>query len=219
MAQYVIHGKKTCWCGLVWIRAMEVRLREARIIKKDLSGLIMQGGYNAGGVAASAGIHDKGGAFDFSEKLATPAFIKIARELGAAAWIRLESDDRPAPGKKPWDTHVHVILDGCPHAADGGKSQVLSYRAGKNGLTYDAADREWRPQVFRTWSQACAVYAGRRMVVTHPKGAPRRVSPNGKLTGSRVKKGAAVLVIAEKGKAFQIGSGRWVRKSKVRPIA
>jgi hypothetical protein len=60
---------------------------------------ILQGCYNAGGVAASAGTHDGGGVvdlapFDFDNK------IRVARKRGGFFWHRL-----PIPGV--WGEHIH----------------------------------------------------------------------------------------------------------------
>ena len=53
--------------------------------KSDIT--MAQGGYNRGGVAASAGTHDGGGAFDLTE-FNWGNRVRALRILGCAAWHR-----------------------------------------------------------------------------------------------------------------------------------
>lgn len=107
-----------------------------------------QGGYNAGGVAASAGTHDRGAAMDLSVHGLTSqqisAVVLCARSVGWAAWYR------PAI-KGLWPAHVHMIrladqrdsqgrIVADPTASSGAKSQVVDYRNGLNGLADRRAD-------------------------------------------------------------------------------
>lgn len=93
---------------------------------------IVQGSYNAGGVAASAGTHDGGGAVDLApwhweEK------VRELRRTGFAAW------HRPAiPGL--WGEHIHAILIGDRLMSAGAKAQVVDYLAGRNGLANHGPD-------------------------------------------------------------------------------
>lgn len=93
---------------------------------------VTQGSYNAGGVAASAGTHDGGGAVD----LAPYDRVNKVRELrraGFAAWFR------PAiPGL--WGEHIHAILMGNAKLSAGAQAQVLDYLDGLNGLADDGPD-------------------------------------------------------------------------------
>lgn len=100
---------------------------------------LVQGGYNAGGVSASAGTHDGGGAFDFTPFNAKNR-VKILRLLGTAVW------DRPTiPGL--WSRHVHGIVCGDGTASAGAKAQVTEYYRGGDGLVGGLADPNWRPKV------------------------------------------------------------------------
>lgn len=102
---------------------------------------MLQGGYNKGGVSASAGTHDGGGAFDLT------AFnwkwrIWLLRLFGCAAWYRPYNWDGRGGG-----AHIHVIVSGDGTASDGGKSQVKAYYpGGKNGLANGAKDPNARPK-------------------------------------------------------------------------
>lgn len=99
---------------------------------------IVQGSYNAGGVSASAGTHDGGGAVDLA-----PADhvrkIRVAREIGFAIWYR-----PTIPGL--WNAHIHGILIGNTRASSGALNQVSAYRNGRNGLADNGPDNfGWRP--------------------------------------------------------------------------
>ncbi|HZX07163.1 hypothetical protein [Kribbella sp.] len=72
---------------------------------------ILQGSYNKGGVEASAGTHDGGGAVDVDVRTKSAAqrvaVVKALREVGFAAWLR-------TPAQVNWPHHVHGILAGVP---------------------------------------------------------------------------------------------------------
>lgn len=125
---------------------IEDRLRRAGIIKKDLSGLITQGGFNKGGVAASAGTHDGGGAADWTGRIATDDTVRILRECGIAAWIR-------RPGQGRWPLHIHGVWNGCPHVSAGAARQVTAWKAGRNGLASNGRDDGPKVPIV-TWKQA-----------------------------------------------------------------
>lgn len=92
---------------------------------------IVQGSYNKGGVAASAGTHDGGGAVDLDATGLTAAQRKAVvlamRQVGFAAWLRT-----PAQGN--WPYHVHAIAVGDKDLSRGAAHQVAEYRRCKNGL-------------------------------------------------------------------------------------
>ena len=93
---------------------------------------VLQGSFNAGGVSASAGTHDGGGAVD----LAPWDWQNKVRELrrtGFAAW------HRPAIAGL-WGEHIHCILMGDRLLSSGAKTQVAEYLRGENGLANHAAD-------------------------------------------------------------------------------
>lgn len=101
-----------------------------------------QGSYNAGGVSASGGTHDGGGAIDLRVRsYSRGQRVKVTRSLkkaGFAAWYRPE-----VPGL--WGPHIHAILLGDREASSAAKAQMDSYRRGRNGLANDGVDSTWRP--------------------------------------------------------------------------
>lgn len=111
---------------------------------------VVQGSYNAGGVAASAGTHDGGGAvdllaWDWENK------VRALRAVGFAAWYR-----PTIPGH--WNAHIHAILIGNPALSQGAKNQVAAYYAKRDGLKSNAHDPFWRPKTIPvyTWADATA---------------------------------------------------------------
>lgn len=106
--------------------------------------VLTQGSYNRGGVAASAGTHDGGGAVDFrvrnlsvSEKA---ALVVATRKVGFASWHRLTSEGN-------WVEHCHAIAIGDPDLSAGARAQVAAYKAGKNGLANKHSDNATRAYV------------------------------------------------------------------------
>lgn len=116
---------------------------------------ITQGCYNAGGVAASAGTHDGGGAMDIRAKTLSDAQIKeavnVLRHVGFAAWHRL-------PSEGPWVEHIHCVAVGCPDLSRGAARQVTAYRADRNGLANNKADNGPRTWVNWTWEKYKQTY-------------------------------------------------------------
>lgn len=109
-----------------------------------------QGGYNKGGVAASAGTHDGGGAVDLSVANLTMAqrlvLVDTLRRVGFAAWLRT-----PAQG---FIWHVHAIAINCSEASVGARSQVVQYLRGQNGLANRGRDDgpgDWRTTTWETY--------------------------------------------------------------------
>lgn len=101
---------------------------------------MVQGGYNRGGVAKSAGTHDGGGAFDltgFNWKWR----VWLLRCFGCAAWYRPYNWDNRRGG-----AHIHVEVSGDGTASQGGKNQVRDYANNKNGLANGARDPNARPK-------------------------------------------------------------------------
>jgi hypothetical protein len=98
---------------------------------------VTQGSYNAGGVAASAGTHDGGGAVDISViDLGTTQrwnLVKAMRTVGFAAWLR-------TPSQGNWPYHIHAIAVGDTDLSEGARNQVADYYVGRNGLASHAAD-------------------------------------------------------------------------------
>lgn len=98
---------------------------------------ITQGSYNAGGVSASAGTHDGGGAVDLSS-YDWERKVRLLRQVGFAAWYRA-----PIPGL--WGAHIHAIAIGDQDLSSGARSQVSDYYNGRDGLAGNGPDRHWRP--------------------------------------------------------------------------
>lgn len=109
-----------------------------------------QGCYNAGGVAASAGTHDRGGAIDIAAaNLAQSEREKIVlemRRVGWAAWLR-------TPYQSDWPWHIHGIAVGCSDLSAGAAAQVRDYFNGRNGLASGAPDDGPRQFVGMTWER------------------------------------------------------------------
>lgn len=111
-----------------------VRLRDA----------LMQGSYNAGGVAASFGTHDGGGAVDLSVRdrvdrrvLADeiPLLLAALRTAGFAAWLRDTGELYPGS-----PIHIHAIAVGDRDLSPAARAQIdgpQGYLRGYNGLPPD----------------------------------------------------------------------------------
>lgn len=95
---------------------------------------IVQGSYNAGGVAASAGTHDAGGVFDTIAG-GHDETVTALRAVGFAAWYR------PAiPGL--WSAHVHAVLIGHGRLAPAAANQVQAYLGRRDGLKSNLVDTD-----------------------------------------------------------------------------
>jgi len=119
---------------------IDARSRDMLITAREICDaplVITQGGYNAGGVTASAGTHDGGGALDIRATNLTDAqrleAVKCLRIVGFAAWLRL-------PSEGDWPYHIHCIAMGCPDASAGAKHQMIAYENHRNGLANNNPD-------------------------------------------------------------------------------
>lgn len=122
---------------------------------------LTQGSYNAGGVSASAGTHDGGGAVDVALKDAKTGvvFPKVRRErirdalrqVGFAAWIR-------DPSQSNWPWHCHAIAVDDPDLSRGARDQVTAYKHNRNGLASNKQDDGPRTWVGVTWEQYKAAH-------------------------------------------------------------
>lgn len=137
---------------------LDARTRDMLIAARvvcDAPLVITQGCYNAGGVAASAGTHDGGGALDIRAKTLSDAQIAEAvlklRHVGFAAWHRT-----PAQGN--WVEHIHCIAIGCPDLSSGAAYQVTAYKNGRNGLANNGKDDGPRTYVSWTWEKYKQTY-------------------------------------------------------------
>ena len=108
---------------------------------------VMQGSYNRG-VAASAGVHDGGGAFDVSiTGLSDPQIVAVTvafRRRNVCFWPRLK--------KYGWNgsPHGHGVVRDEPGLSDAAKKQIKNYDAGNNSLAGDSrqVDRLPHPKQF-----------------------------------------------------------------------
>lgn len=91
---------------------------------------VVQGSYNKGGVAASAGTHDGGGAVDLSvggwSKDRIWQVLTALRKRGLIAWYR-----HPGQGFSP---HIHGIDRGANDLSSGARQQVVRFDNGEDGL-------------------------------------------------------------------------------------
>lgn len=92
---------------------------------------VFQGSYNAGGVSASAGTHDGGGAVDLAPFDHARKVLELRRH-GFAAWYR--------PASSSWNAHIHAVLIGNRKLSAGARSQVAEYLNGYDGLAGDGRD-------------------------------------------------------------------------------
>jgi hypothetical protein len=102
---------------------------------------LTQGSYNAGGVAASFGTHDAGGAVDLSVRSPITwdvmpdeiePMIRALRVAGFAAWLR--DTDELYPGSV---IHIHAIAIGDAELSEAARAQIdgrFGYLRGYNGL-------------------------------------------------------------------------------------
>lgn len=126
-----------------------LNVRTARMLKCAENRLgyglyVIQGSYNAGGVSASAGTHDGGGAIDVAATSNPSEVVRALREVGFAAWYR-------SPSQGPWNAHIHAIAIKDPDLSSGAKSQVQQYYEGKNGLANRGKDDGPRLNPIPVW--------------------------------------------------------------------
>lgn len=133
-------GYPACTCLAEWLPVFEAELKRRGVIKNsiDVAQLI-------GSAPQSAATHKPGGAFDIWQHDATT--VKIAREMGAAAWARTRAQG--------FDPHTHGVLNGCPHNS-GGRYQIRALKLGRNGLGWaglGGKDDGPAPRSLRTWRE------------------------------------------------------------------
>jgi hypothetical protein len=132
----IVVGAKTTYTGLTVNQRTRDMLVEADAMVAH-SIVLSQGSYNPGGVGASAGTHDGGGAIDVSVSNLSETqrwqTIKALRTVGFAAWLR-------TPSQGDWPYHIHAIAIGDTDVSTGARDQVADYYVGKNGLASHAGD-------------------------------------------------------------------------------
>lgn len=108
---------------------------------------ISQGGYNQGGVSASAGTHDKD-AVDFTVRGLTHAqvatMVRALRDAGFAAWHRTTNQGFDSE-------HVHAVRLGNGDLSRVAAQQAIAYDAHRDGLKSNAPDNTYHPQPKVRW--------------------------------------------------------------------
>lgn len=132
-------------------KRLNTRTRDMILAAEKILGYqftVIQGSYNAGGVAASAGTHDGGGAVDVWGKGGSRVAAEVAalRRVGFAAWGRT-----PAQGN--WGYHIHAIAIRDPELSRGAANQVVAYYNGRNGLASNGKDTFTRAYVNMYWEK------------------------------------------------------------------
>lgn len=160
---------------------------------------VVQGSYNAGGVAASAGTHDGGGAVDISVNNMNATqynnAVKALRMAGFAAWYR-------SPSEGDWPAHIHGIAIGDRESSAGAKDQVTSYFAGGDGLAGSGKDTApasvGRP--IPAWAEK---YGGK---ATAPAGGGANCPDEGGTVGGPAIQAAIELARKQIGKPYSWGA-------------
>lgn len=147
------------WRGVVVDKRTAAMLDELAALTGDVYVRPTQGSYNAGGVAASAGTHDAGGAVDIAAAQLAPSaravIVREARRVGFAAWLR-------TPAQSSWPFHIHAIAvqpGGKPDRgilSFGAHQQVIDYYENRNGLASRAPDdgpRDFVGVTFETYQE------------------------------------------------------------------
>lgn len=156
----------------IWFRGvlLNERTRDMVLAAEKIAGfplVLTQGSYNRGGVAASAGTHDGGGAVDVRAKdLSVTERQKVVaamRQVGFAAWLR-------TPDQADWPYHVHAEAVGDPELSAGAARQITQYLKGTNGLASKGKDDGPRTWVGVTWESYQAEHQT-------PPGDPDPVKP------------------------------------------
>jgi hypothetical protein len=135
-------------------RTRDMLAEVAKIVGDDIYVHPVQGSYNSGGVAASAGTHDAGGAVDLRTSNLSSSqksrLLKAMRKVGFAAWLR-------TPDQGNWGPHCHgiAVQPGGKNdkgvLSSGAHSQVVAYYEGRNGLANHHHDDGPRDYVGVTW--------------------------------------------------------------------
>lgn len=144
----------SCPCVAEWWPLVQQMAVRRGLVRQKLD--VSQGGYNVGGVSASAGTHDEGGVLDLRQY--SEGVVRLLREAGSAA------HHRKSP---PFDSdHTHLCLIGCPHLQGrptayrrypiGAAKQVESYLAGRDGLAMNGPDTGPQVVPVRTWREGVA---------------------------------------------------------------
>ncbi|HEY0640941.1 MAG TPA: peptidoglycan-binding domain-containing protein [Pseudonocardiaceae bacterium] len=129
-------------------RTRSMILEAERLLGRTLT--LTQGSYNPGGVGASAGTHDGGGAADISVSgMTTTVRTNVVRQLrvvGFAAWYR-------SPAEGDWGPHIHMIALSDTDQSTQARNQAGDYYLGLNGLANRGPDTGPTVTPIRTWEE------------------------------------------------------------------
>lgn len=146
----VSSGSRITYQGKTINTRTKAMLDEAQTRLGGMVLTISQGSYNPGGVGASAGTHDGGGALDISVSGMSDAtrvdIVRKLREVGFAAWLRT-----PAQGN--WAYHIHAMAVSDPHQSPAAWHQSGDYYLGKNGLANRGPDDGPAVSPKQTWEE------------------------------------------------------------------
>lgn len=137
---------KTTWRGHTFTHRTVAMLKWVEA-KSGLTLVVGQGSYNVGGVAASAGTHDRE-AVDLSIRAYSPAqkatLDKYMKLAGFAGWRRTT-----LPGV--WPEHYHAVPIGGDLSWLAA-AQVIDFDKRRDGLKSHVPDPSFRPSPKRKWS-------------------------------------------------------------------
>jgi hypothetical protein len=129
-------GGAVSWRGVTLDQRSASMMDEACRLAPEVPVTPTQGSYS-GGVGASAGTHDGGGAIDIAasglSREQSDDLVLAMRRVGWAAWLR-------TPSEGDWPYHIHGIAAACPDLSADAQHQVMSYMYGHNGLANDLPD-------------------------------------------------------------------------------
>lgn len=126
------------------VRTRELLQRAETIMRKKYSHIgfqfiVTQGSYNVGGVLASLGTHDGGGALDLHTRThprhVVDDMVKSLREAGFAAWSRGRGHDTFSP-------HIHALALGDQQMSSSARRQIIAYARGSDGLIGNNPDAD-----------------------------------------------------------------------------
>lgn len=150
---------------------------------------LTQGGYNKGGVKASAGTHDGGGVVDVDtdglSRAGKTLVVRALRVAGFAAWLR-------TPAQGDWGEHIHAVQLGNARRSAGAKRQAEAYRRGRNGLANNGKDDGPRVKIrilpyvqSRSFPNVAKAIAATKNALEHAGSKRRRSALEGALSDLR----------------------------------
>lgn len=144
-----------CVCMQLTFPLIEKEMIRRGLIRHQID--VFQGGYNRGGVAASAGTHDMGGVIDVLQGISLEQ-RKVWAAFGVMMFPRI-----PQYGWRTGD-HGHGVWHGCVHRTASAARQVVSGINGFDGLVGNARRNFEAPK--RTWQDTYREYAAETITIT-----------------------------------------------------